>query len=120
MLVADDNADTLITMAEVIRLGGHEVHVCLDGVQVMLLVRQSDPDCVLLDINLPGINGWELASRIRALPSRRKRLLIAVSGEYMNESDTVLGKMRGFDHYLMKPADPAAILALLNGHSKTL
>jgi two-component system CheB/CheR fusion protein len=80
---------------------------------VLPLVREFDPDVALLDIALPEKSGYELAQEIRKHPRGRRVLLIGISGQYKQGSDKLLADITGFDHYLVKPFAPAALLALL-------
>jgi len=113
VIVADDERDTVLTLAMVLKDEGHEVQGVYTGSRVLPLVREFDPDVVLLDIALPEQNGYELAEQIRARPRGRRVLLIAISGQYKQGSDKILADLKGFDHYLVKPFDPATLLALL-------
>ena len=79
----------------------------------MPAVIQLDPDVVVLDINLPEVSGWQLASTIRARQTKKRPLLIGMSGVFTKGPDQVLAQINGFDHYLLKPCDPGALLALI-------
>jgi CheY-like chemotaxis protein len=72
----------------------------------------SQPDAVLLDIGLPGLDGYQVAERMRAHPAHRKTLVVAVSG-YGQEEDRLRSKAAGFDYHVVKPIDPAVINGLL-------
>lgn len=76
-------------------------------------VIEFDPDVVVLDINLPEMSGWQLASTIRARLTKKQPLLIGISGVFTKGGDKVLAQISGFDHYLLKPYDPNALLGLL-------
>jgi two-component system CheB/CheR fusion protein len=95
-----------------LRLGGHEVHLAHDGLSALEVVRGFPLDVVLLDIGLPELDGYEVARRLRQDPQTRDLLLIAVTG-YGQPEDIERARQAGFDHHLVKPADPAAVLALL-------
>ncbi|HEX2474412.1 MAG TPA: response regulator, partial [Lacipirellulaceae bacterium] len=75
-------------------------------------VRDFDPEVVLLDIAMPHLSGWEVARTIREQFGRRVTL-IGISGKYNHCADNILSETVGFDHYVMKPYDPQALLALI-------
>jgi DNA-binding response OmpR family regulator len=79
----------------------------------MPAVIDFDPDVVVLDINMPDVSGWQVASTIRARGTKKQPLLIGISGVFTKGADKVLAKLSGFDHYLLKPYDPNVLLALL-------
>jgi DNA-binding response OmpR family regulator len=103
----------VLTLSMILKDEGHDVHGVYTGSRVLPLVRQLDPDVVLLDIALPERNGYEIAEEIRKRPRGKRVLLIGISGQYKQGSDKILADLKGFDHYLVKPFDPAALLALL-------
>jgi DNA-binding response OmpR family regulator len=113
IIVADDERDTVLTLSMILRDEGHDVQGVHKGSRVLPLLREVDPDVVLLDIALPEKNGYEIAEEIRKHPRGQRVLLIGISGRYKQASDKVLADLKGFDHYLVKPFDPAALLALL-------
>jgi len=96
-----------------LRQAGHEVHVVHSGRYVMGSVIDVDPDVVLLDINLPDLSGWEVARTIRQKRGSQRPILIGMSGEHTKGSDRTLAGILGFNHYLVKPFDPQALLALI-------
>lgn len=97
----------------ILRDEGHDVQGVHNGSRVLPLVREFDPDVVLLDIALPDKSGFEIAEEIRKRPGGQRVLMIGISGQYKQASDRILAGLKGFDHYLVKPFDPAALLALL-------
>ena len=113
IIVADDERDTVLTLMMILRDEGHEVHGVHTGSRVLPLMREFDPDVLLLDIALPEKNGYEIAEQIRKHPRGQRVLLIGISGQYKQGSDKLLADLKGFDHYLVKPFDTAALLALL-------
>jgi DNA-binding response OmpR family regulator len=112
ILVVDDDRDTVLTLMMLLRDEGHEVRGLHSGRQVPPTMREFDPDVVLLDIALPELSGWEVARGIRERLGNRPTL-IGISGEYRHGVDRILSEVVGFDHYLVKPYDPRALLALL-------
>jgi DNA-binding response OmpR family regulator len=113
IVVADDERDTVLTLMMILRDEGHEVQAAYTGSGVLPLIRDFDPDVLLLDIALPEKSGYEIAEEIRKQPRGRRVLLIGISGQYKQGPDKLLADLKGFDHYLVKPFDPAALLALL-------
>jgi CheY-like chemotaxis protein len=112
VLVADDNRDAGETLAMLLRLDGHEVHVATDGLQAVEMFAQVQPDVVILDIGMPGLSGHEVAQRIREQGSERAVTLIAVTG-WGQKADKDRATASGFDHHFTKPVEPAVLSALL-------
>ncbi|MGE5178650.1 MAG: chemotaxis protein CheB [Bacteroidota bacterium] len=112
VLVVDDNADGADSLAALLRLGGHEVHVAYSGPEALGAAGRIHPDVVLLDIGLPGMTGYEVAQRIRAQETEGRTLLIAVTG-YGQPDDIDRSLGSGFDHHLTKPIDIAALRRLV-------
>jgi signal transduction histidine kinase/DNA-binding response OmpR family regulator len=113
VLVVDDNADAAGTLAMLLRLGGHEVRVAHDGNAALEAARPFAPEVVLLDIGLPGLDGYEVARRMRSRPETAGALLVAVSG-YGQEEDRRRSREAGFDHHLIKPVDFQVLRDVLN------
>jgi DNA-binding response OmpR family regulator len=113
IIVADDERDTVLTLRTILSDEGHEVHGVYTGSRLVPSIREFDPDVVLLDIALPEKSGYQLAQEIRKRPRGQRVLLIGISGQYKQGSDKILAHLSGFDHYLVKPFDPAALLALI-------
>jgi signal transduction histidine kinase/DNA-binding response OmpR family regulator len=112
VLVVDDNRDVADTTATILRLSGCDTHVAYDGHAGLEAVTRLQPDAVLLDIGLPGLDGYQVAERLRAQPMHRRTLVVAVSG-YGQEEDRARSKAAGFDYHVVKPIDPAVITGLL-------
>lgn len=113
IIVADDDRDTVLSLMMLLREERHHVRGFHSGRPVMGAVIEFDPDVVVLDINLPEMSGWQLASTIRARLTKKQPLLIGISGVFTKGGDKVLAQISGFDHYLLKPYDPNALLGLL-------
>jgi DNA-binding response OmpR family regulator len=113
VLVAEDDRDTVVTLTMLLRDEGYKVESVSSGRRVMGAVLDFDPDVVILDIHLPELSGWEVARTIRNARGRRQPLLIGISGEYKQGADKILAEILGFDHYLLKPYEPDALLGLL-------
>jgi len=112
ILVADDNRDAGDTLAMLLRLDGHEVHVATDGLEAVEMYASVQPEVVILDIGMPGLSGHEVARRIRDLPSERPVILIAVTG-WGQKADKDRAAASGFDHHFTKPVEPTVLSALL-------
>jgi PAS domain S-box-containing protein len=112
VIVADDNTDSAGTLAELLRMQGHEVWTACDGLEAVEQASERHPDAVLLDLGMPRMDGIEAARRIRALPGGDAPLLVALTGWGQN-SDRERTNAAGFDCHLVKPADPDEILGLI-------
>ena len=108
ILVVDDNVDAAETLAMLLRLDGHHVRVVHDGPAALEAARSRVPEVVLLDIGMPGMDGYEVARRLRQLPGLAGVVLVALTG-WGQEQDRQRSKEAGFDHHLTKPADPQAL-----------
>jgi CheY-like chemotaxis protein len=93
---------------------GHSVLVVNDGADALRVATQMRPDIVLLDIGLPGIDGYELARRLREAPETQAAQLVAVTG-YGQQKDRERSLAAGFDMHLVKPVDPLQLREVL-GH----
>jgi CheY-like chemotaxis protein len=113
ILIADDERDTVLTLMMLLREEGHEVRGVYSGRQVLDAVRGFDPDVLVLDIAMPFLSGWEVARTIRTHADGKRPMLIGISGAYMNPVDKLLSTVVGFDHYVLKPCSPNALIALL-------
>jgi CheY-like chemotaxis protein len=114
VLVVDDNVDAAQMLGMVLELHGHSVVTAHDGIEALHRAREMRPDVVVLDIGLPGANGYEVARAIRAEPALSKVRLVAVTG-YGREEDRNRCMDAGFDLHLVKPLEPAQLLASLSG-----
>lgn len=114
VFVVDDNADTANGMARLLKLSGHEVRVAHDAESALNVARDYHPEVLLLDIGLPGMDGYELASRLRREKWSKDSTLIAVSG-YGEAQARDCSKTAGFNHHLVKPVNFDTILALIGG-----
>lgn len=104
IVVIDDNIDAAESLAMLLRLKGHEVHVAYDGPAGVELAMKTAPDCVLVDIGLPLMDGYEVAKRLRAhdQSTQMSTLLVALTG-YGQAADRIKSEQAGFDHHLVKP-----------------
>ncbi|RZI82360.1 MAG: PAS domain S-box protein, partial [Rubrivivax sp.] len=113
VLLVDDNQDAAESLAEVLRISGHEVLLAHDGDQALALAAEHRPGTVLLDLGLPGMNGYEVARRLRGASGPGPRRLLALTG-YGQESDKQATAEAGFDAHLVKPVDLDELLRLLD------
>ena len=111
VLVVDDNRDSADTLAELVRIWGHDVRTANDGPAALECARRFRPQVVLLDVGLPGMDGYELARRLRA-EGLAGDVLVSVTG-YGQDEDRRRAAEAGFDLHLTKPVDPAQLRALL-------
>jgi CheY-like chemotaxis protein len=111
VLVVDDNLDSAETMAELVRIWGYEVRTAHDGPAALECARSFRPNVVLLDVGLPGMDGYELARRLRA-EGLAGDLLVSVTG-YGQEEDRRKAQEAGFDHHLTKPVNPDMLQRLV-------
>ncbi|QBE67055.1 response regulator [Pseudoduganella lutea] len=112
MMVVDDNVDAASILAMLLETAGHDVIVEYDAREALALSGIGHWDVFVLDIGLPGMDGNELAQRLRAQPATAGATLIAVTG-YGQESDRAQTKAAGFDHHLVKPVDIDDLFAIL-------
>jgi len=112
VMVVDDNVDAAAMLAMLLEASGHRVAVEHDPLRALVRSREEAADVFLLDIGLPGIDGNELARRLRAQPETAHALLVAVTG-YGQENDRKATLAAGFDHHLVKPVDLEALAAIL-------
>jgi CheY-like chemotaxis protein len=111
VLIVDDNVDQADSLAALCRVLGHDVQVAYDGESALQCARRTRPEIVFLDITLPGMDGYDVAARLRAELGSRLQL-VAVSGRGRDEDrERALGA--GFDHFLLKPLDPSFLESLL-------
>jgi CheY-like chemotaxis protein/two-component sensor histidine kinase len=113
IVVVDDNVDANLSIARVLAALGHEVESAYDGPSALELVDAFRPGVVLLDLGLPGMDGFEVAARLRERPQGERLVLVAVTG-YGQESDRARSRAAGVDHHLVKPVDIRALLAILD------
>lgn len=117
ILVVDDNVDTVLSFSMLLKASGHEVKTAHDGPTAVKLAVEYVPDVVLLDIGLPGLNGYEVAKQIRKEPTLKNVVLVALTG-YGQESDKHASTEAGFNHHLIKPARIAEVRQILETVAK--
>jgi CheY-like chemotaxis protein/two-component sensor histidine kinase len=112
VLVVDDNRDAADSLTMLLRSKGHDVRVAYDGPAALAAAGAFGPDLVLLDLGMPGMDGYEVARRLRGMPAFAGRVIAALTG-WGQEADRRRTREAGFDHHLVKPVDPAELETLL-------
>jgi len=112
ILVVDDNVDAADTLAALLRLDGYTVECVHDGYQALNRVHEFKPDALLLDIGLPGMDGYEVARRMRNEFAAQPLLIVAVTG-WGGDEDVRKSHLAGIDHHLVKPIDPERLGELM-------
>ncbi len=112
LLIVDDNVDSAQTLALLQKRRGHDVRVAFTGPEALAVAAEFLPQAMLLDIGLPGMDGFEVARQIRAMPALAEIFLIAMSG-YGHNEDVAKALAAGFDSYLVKPVNLTVLNALL-------
>jgi CheY-like chemotaxis protein len=112
ILVVDDLAASAETLMTLLEMEGFEVKTAHEGTSALKIAEDFRPDVVLLDIGLPGMNGFEVANRLRSQPQSRDALLIALTG-YGEAESRSRSVQAGFDFHMVKPADVNLLLAML-------
>jgi CheY-like chemotaxis protein len=111
ILIIEDNADAREALRILLELDGHLVEAAGEGAEGLQIAQAKDPDIALVDIGLPGLDGFEIARRLRASGSRRP-VLVALTG-YGQPEDRRRATEAGFDALLVKPVDPSNLSTLL-------
>jgi CheY-like chemotaxis protein len=115
VLIVDDNIDAAEMMVELVSIWGHEAHHAADGADAVALALELLPSIILLDIGLPGMDGYQVASALRADPRTRGAKIIAVTG-YGLDSDRKSARAAGCDDHLVKPVEPEALERVLRAN----
>ena len=113
VLVVDDSLDAAETLSMLLGLWGHDVRSAPDGLTAVETAAAHRPDVVLLDISLPGLNGYEVAERLRANPDLAETVLVAITG-YGQAEDKKETRLAGFTRHLVKPVEPNMLQKLLS------
>jgi signal transduction histidine kinase/CheY-like chemotaxis protein len=112
VLVVEDSPDVAESLTMFLELLGHRVRAVYDGVVALDAARTSPPDVMLVDIGLPGMDGYEVARRVRCDPDLNRVILVALTG-YGREEDRRQAMAAGFDYHLVKPVSPDALHGLV-------
>jgi PAS domain S-box-containing protein len=119
ILVVDDNADSAASIAMFLQMLGHEVATAASGNDALHYIERERPEIILLDIGLPGIDGYEVARRVREKPEGQGVRLYALTG-YGQEEDRRRSALAGFDGHLVKPVAPAELAQLIEASPAAL
>jgi len=112
VLVVDDNVDAAYSIAKVLELFGHKVRCVHDGPSALDMAREFRPDVIVLDIGLPGMDGYEVARRLRSTAGFERTPIVAVTG-YGQDDDRRRSREAGIDQHLAKPVDPEVLHGLV-------
>ncbi len=112
ILVIDDGESAADMLALFFEFEGYEVRKAYDGERGLEIAAEMEPDLVLLDLAMPGIDGYETARRLRETPAGRQAALVALTG-WSEDSERDRTTEAGFDHHLVKPAEPKMLRDLL-------
>ena len=113
ILVVDDNTDAAESLSLLLQLNAHEIRTATNGRDALEIAREFRPDIGFLDIGMPGMTGFELASRLRALPELAGMTLVAVTG-WGSEDDLARSREAGIDHHFTKPIAAETVSRLLS------
>lgn len=112
ILVVDDHPDSAESLVLLLRLKGHDVTLAHDGISAINAIQSSLPELALLDIGLPGLDGFEVARRAREFDTSHKCMLVALTG-YGGDQERQKAKEAGFDGYLVKPVPFDTLLQIV-------
>ena len=111
VMIVDDDVDFLAQLEELLQLSGYEMVVVNNAVEAVDIARQTRPDIVILDIKMPGKNGFQVAADLRALPDLQGVAIIAMTGFYSKEDGGQLVQAGKIDRCLIKPFRPLDVIA---------
>ena len=115
ILIVDDNATNLKLVAYLMKANGYTVDTALDAESAIVAIRNHHPDVILMDIQLPGIDGLELTRRLKADPATRDIVIVAVTA-YAMKGDQAKALAAGADDYITKPIDTRALPETIAQH----
>ncbi|MDE1153321.1 MAG: response regulator [Micavibrio sp.] len=113
VLVVDDNVDSAKTMGWMMEMFGNQVHLAYTGPEALKEAQEFKPHLVLMDIGLPGINGYEVCQTMRRMPELEDAVIVAQTG-WGEREHKEMSKEAGFDHYLVKPVEMGALKQLVD------
>lgn len=113
IMIVDDHIDAAESLSELLKALGHVTHIAHDGKSALQKASCVQPEIVILDIGMPGMNGLEVAQLLRSEVGLTSAVLIAVSG-FAQESDRIAAQAASFDHHFAKPIDIPRLIAVLN------
>jgi CheY-like chemotaxis protein len=115
VLTVDDRPETLKILARLLEASGFEPHVAASGVEALEIYATVRPHAVLLDLGMPGMDGFEVCRRIRQAPGSEAVLIVIISG-YEQEEQKVKAVEAGANYYFVKPIDSANLMTLIEQH----
>jgi CheY-like chemotaxis protein len=113
VLVVDDNEDAASSLAMLLSKLGNEVETANNGPAALAAIQSFKPSVVLLDLGMPGMSGYEVAQRARAMPEGKETVLVALTG-WGQEDDRRRTREAGFNHHLVKPVEVGVLEVLLS------
>lgn len=113
ILLADDDVDTVLTLAAILRDAGHLVHTCANPQTVIEAIQRYQPQVCILDIVMPGKTGFSIAREVHRMNLRNRPVLIALTGVFTRPSDDIVARGAGFDHFVRKGGEPSQLLGLI-------
>ena len=113
ILIAEDNRDSADSLKALLEALGYDAHIAYDGESAVRSAAELRPAVIVMDIGLPGINGYEASRQIRALKPALPALIVALTG-WGQQSDRLRSAEAGIDHHLVKPLDLAALKQILD------
>lgn len=119
VLIVEDYEDSAVSMKTLLRLLGHDVEVAFNGIEALAKAGKQEPDVILLDIGLPGLNGWEVARLLRDQATEKKPFFIAITG-YGTAEDRRQSEKAGVDLHMVKPIDPQELAAILRRFQRVI
>jgi two-component system CheB/CheR fusion protein len=120
VLIVEDNVDAGDSLSLLLRLDGYEVSVARSGPSALEAAASLQPHVVLLDIGLPGMDGYQVAQRLREIPEFKSTLLCALTGYTPSEADSDRPQQAGFDHHFVKPVNFKRLSELLTAAASKL
>ena len=112
VLVVDDNVDAAVSLGMLLKLSGHEVRLAYDGLAALQQAIDFRPELVLLDIGMPGMDGYEVCRHFRQNADIRNVTIIALTG-WGQEEDRQHAREAGFDLHIVKPVEPSVLQRLI-------
>jgi len=114
VLIVEDNLDQVRTLSMLLTLEGYEVDYAINGYAAIDVAERFKPDVVLLDLGLPGLDGFDVCKWLRRHAGLERTRIIAVTG-YGTEADRAKARAAGCEHHLTKPYDPQHLISLVRG-----
>lgn len=113
VLVVDDHADGREMCTTSLAMSGFRTAEAANGIEALSQARTLAPDCILMDLSLPGLDGWEATQQLKADPTTREIPIIAMSGHSATRTDLHAGAAEGFAAVVTKPCTPEALLSAI-------